>query len=652
MCGIAGIVWKDANRPAATEDVGRMCDVMYHRGPDAGAVVAHGAVALGHRRLSILDLSDAGTQPMSSRDGRHILVFNGEIYNYLELRDELSQLGGVFQTETDTEVILEAYRLWGPECVRKFNGMWAFALYDMIDASLFISRDRFGIKPFYYLFDDDSFVFASEIKSIVAVRPAERVPHWGVLARFLPSGLFADGKETFFANVRALLAGHNARYDVRRGTWETHRYWTADRERFVAARGNEDPVEQLRELLDSSIRLHLRSDVPVGTCLSGGIDSSAIVGLMSRLRCAPVHTFSGIYPDEGFTEQEYVDEVNRHAATLPRPVFPEPAGDMVDDLTRITWHQDNPTAGPGLYTQYHVMRRAGQEVKVILDGQGADELFAGYLFYFRAHLLDLAATGLLGRLRAMRLMLSIRRHWGGASVPAIFSGGVGKVLQRLLCRPSPPLPVSVEAIVHPDLLDWVARNGNGPLTRNDYPPVRGHLNAVLWDQIVSSSLPALLHYEDRNSMAFSLEARVPFLDYRIVEFALGLDPSYKISSSWTKWVLRKAAAEVLPRKVAWRRSKLGYPTPMARWFRKASEKRCVEDILFSSSLADRDVIQPEVLRSVWDHHQAGHDFSWLLYRVLTTELWFRHFIDDFSPAPASTRAQARPTETRSVALCG
>jgi asparagine synthase (glutamine-hydrolysing) len=355
MCGIAGIIWQDSRRPAASSEVKRMCDILYHRGPDAGSHYCHGPVALGHRRLSILDLSEAGVQPLLSHDQRLAIVFNGEIYNYIELRRELAQGGSVFRTQTDTEVILEAYRRWGPDCVTRFNGMWAFALYDTTNEEVFFSRDRFGIKPLYYLFDTASLVFASEIKAILSVRPDERQPDWGVLARFLPGGIFADGQATFFANVRSLLPGHNASYSVRTGQWRTWRYWDVDPERFAATWGTADPVGALRELLSSAVGLHMRSDVPVGTCLSGGLDSSTIVCLMSRIRDLPVHTFSGIYADEGCNEKEYVNEINRHCRTIPCPVFPEPAGDLVEDLKAITWHQDNPTAGPGLYTQFHVM---------------------------------------------------------------------------------------------------------------------------------------------------------------------------------------------------------------------------------------------------------------------------------------------------------
>jgi asparagine synthase (glutamine-hydrolysing) len=431
MCGIAGFTYKDCARPAPGDAVVAMCDAIQHRGPDAAAYFSAGPMTLGHRRLSILDLSDAGTQPMASHDGRYIIVFGGEIYNYLELRDELRSRGARFRNQTDTEVILEAYRTWGHDCVRRFNGMWAFALYDRDQRSLFMSRDRLGIKPFYYLDAPDAFLFASEIKAILTVRPEQRTPHWGTIARFIPAGIFADGPETFFANIRSLMPGHNAVYRLDQGDLTFQRYWTIEPEQFAESWRGQDPVEYLRELLHSSVKLHMRSDVPVGTCLSGGIDSSAIVCLMSQMRRDPVHTYSGIYADKDCAEKQYVDAVNRHVPTAPRSVYPEPQGDLLADLSKITWHQDNPTAGPGVYTQYHVMRRASGEVTVILDGQGSDELFAGYLPFFRKHLADLLQTGWRGKLQSVGLVAGLLWHWGANAVPSRWTRAAARTLRRL-----------------------------------------------------------------------------------------------------------------------------------------------------------------------------------------------------------------------------
>ena len=572
---------------------------------------------------------------MPSHDGRYVIIFNGEIYNYLELRDELRGRGSRFRNQTDTEVILEAYRAWGNECVRRFNGMWAFAIYDRDQRSLFMSRDRFGIKPFYYLDVPDAFLFASEIKAILTVRQDQRSPHWGTIARFIPTGIFADGPETFFANIRSLMPGHNAVYRLDRGDLTFQRYWTIDPEQFAENWRGRDPVEYLRELLHSSVKLHMRSDVPVGTCLSGGIDSSALVCLMSHMRRDPVHTFSGIYADKDCEEKQYIDAVNGHVSTIPCPVYPEPQGDLLADLMKITWHQDTPTAGPGVYTQYYVMRCASGEVKVILDGQGSDELFAGYLPYFRKHLSDLSQSGWRGKLQSVGLLAGVLRHWGLSALPNRWTAAATRMLRKL--PGARPYFGDLRNLVNPET---AARAAGTTLGRTEFAPPKGHLDQVLFDHLVNTSLPALLHYEDRNSMAFSLEARVPFLDYRIVEFALSLESRFKISSTWTKWVLRKAAEDVMPPSVTWRRSKLGYATPMGRWFRKESEKADVADLLFSKSAIDRELFRADQIRLAWDAHQQGDDHGWLFYRAATLELWFRGFIDHWQPCavlPPSTR---------------
>jgi asparagine synthase (glutamine-hydrolysing) len=514
--------------------------------------------------------------------------------------------------------------------------MWAFALYDVREKVVFFSRDRFGIKPFYYVLDAECLAFASEIKGLLAMRPYERAPNLPYLCRFLPGGALDDGPETCFANVRSLLPGHNANYRLGDGQLTLRRYWHFNPLSQAEGQDEKELVDELRALLDSSIRLHMRSDVPVGSCLSGGIDSSAIVCLMSRIHPERIRTFSGIYADKQCNEETYVQAVNLHARTAPCLVRPTPRGNLLDDLATITWHQDEPTAGPGLYTQFHVMRHAAEQVKVILDGQGADELFAGYLFYLRPHLADMIRTGgALGRLRAAALLLSAWRHWGLRSTAGGWSLLFGPWFQkgasflgRVKRRLGPP---SLPSILHPSVPERI----RGVEVRRDPPrPAHGELGTLLFDQVTSTSLPALLHYEDRNSMAFSLEARVPFLDHRLVEFALRLPSHYKINGSWTKWILRQAAAPVLPEQVAWRRSKMGYPTPMARWLRQDRDRDAAAEVLFSSRLAQRDLVCPKALRQAWDQHQAGADHSWLLYRVLTMELWQRMFLDQWQPTPA------------------
>lgn len=643
MCGIAGLICQPDHRPAMAQELKPMLDAIAYRGPDDEGIYVDGPLAFGHRRLAILDLSEAGHQPMISADGRLVIVFNGEIYNYLELRRELQGRGHTFVSHSDTEVLLEAYREWGEDCVHRLNGMWAFAIYDAVEKTCFMSRDRFGIKPFYYLHRDDVFAFASEIKGILAAFQEERQANLAFIHYFLPSGALDDGPETFFKHIVSLPPGYSARYDIHAGTFQAWEYWELDVAAWQAAwtqgKNTGDLVETFRELLISAVDLHLRSDVPVGTCLSGGLDSSALVCLASRQLSNPIHTFSGLYPDADCSEQIYVDAVNAHARTVPAPVWPEPQGNLVDELTRITWHQDEPSAGPGLYTQYHVMKRACQDVKVLLDGQGGDELYAGYLPYFLTYIDDLLnAGGLSNHTRALWLGTQIYRHWGATwGNPALVR----------LCRAYPGSPIrrfadKMAAVVtepeppffHPAL---VARVENEHIVRHRPARFASQLQDMLFWHLRQQSIPALLHYEDRNSMAFSIEARVPYLDHRLVEFAMALEPEYKIRGSWTKWIMRQAVAPFMPAKVTWRRSKLGYPTPFARWLRQEPDRGTIEAILFSSSFLQRELVSEETVRFYWDQHQSGtQDRSWLLYRYVTLELWYRHFIDQWAPAPAKT----------------
>lgn len=632
MCGIAGIV-----RPGvdSTADVLRMCETLVHRGPDGGAVWSRDGVSLGHRRLAILDLSVAGRQPMTDPEGRFVLVYNGEVYNYLELRAELERTGAKFRTGTDTEVVLAAYRAWGPGCVRRFNGMWALAILDTRERTLFLSRDRLGIKPLYYARTGNELVFASEIKAITAVRPNERRVNREHLARFLTDGIRDADDRTAYENVRSFPPASTATYDMRTGELRAERFWSIPVGE-TTRRPREERVDELRDLVTDSIRLRLRSDVPVGTCLSGGVDSSGIAGLATSLRSEPIQTFSGLYEDRDCNEERYVDLVNRHLGCVPHPVRPSPDGTLVDDLRTIAWHQDEPTAGPGLYTQFHVMRSAHRDVRVLLDGQGGDELFAGYLFYLQTELLErMRRRPVLGRLRATASVLAAARHWGFGFAPRIVDAILGGWPSWALRRRS--RTTIGESLLHPELRTLRAGlgarfAGSGPCG-ND---VDDHLHR----QVTAESLPTLLQYEDRNSMAWSIEARVPLLDHRIVEFAFRTPTRDKLNGTWTKWILRRAIEERLPRAVVWRRSKMGYPTPFARWLRDPRERPAIEPLLRPESLADHGLFDPVAVARLWEAHLAGADHSWLLYRVLMTSLWLRDAIDGWHPHPVVGRPVA------------
>ncbi|MBN9471553.1 MAG: asparagine synthase (glutamine-hydrolyzing) [Bosea sp.] len=638
MCGVSGLVWRDPSRPAGLAEVEAMNAAIFHRGPDDGGVHVHGTATLGHRRLSIIDLSEGGHQPMISQDGALAIVFNGEIYNYIELREELKAHGRRFLTASDTEVLLQAFEQWGPDCLHKLNGMWAFVVFDQRTKRLFAARDRFGIKPLHYVFDERRFAFASEAKALLAAFPDLRRADHAMLAHFLPSGAVDDGPETFFKNVFQLEPGRSLTLDVSRWSMSIDRYWHVDPAAFADRWVQGDPVERMRELLDSAVALHMRADVPVGTCLSGGIDSSTLVGLMSRLHPEPIRAFSGLYKGKEYDEEEFVQAVRDHTGCQGYDIRRTPNGDLLDDLATITWHQDMPTAGPGLYTQFNVMEMASRHVKVILDGQGADELFAGYLPYYALRVNDLLASG--RKASAAALVLQVMRHHGGAWIAGVQGSSLldtgrrawRKFQARRAAASGAALAPSEPPFFHPSLTERVGTARIERQLESHYPD---SLSNALCNHVLTQSIPALLHYEDRNSMAYSIEARVPLLDYRIVEFALGLGAEWKIRDSWTKWVLRKAAEPILPAKVAWRRSKMGYPTPAARWIREGRDKDAAHELLFSQRFLERGIVSRDSVQYYWDQHQSGAvDRSWLLYRYITVELWHRHYVDAFLPRTA------------------
>ena len=609
MCAIAGLL---ASRSELLRPIARMTALMGHRGPDdEGFLLAgpkgtrgfHAAttgnigdsddsdrwLALAHRRLSILDLSPLGHQPMSYQ-GRYWIVYNGEVYNYLELREELVKAGHRFRSQCDTEAILAAYAQWGSDCFSRFNGMWAMAIYDAQTFQLVLSRDRFGIKPLYYWSQEDQFAFASEIKAFTALSNWRARVNGQAVHDFLLSGLQDHSTETMFADVWQLEPGCFIRLDcaawinqrsapVRSrsaGAWPAggnHR-WRAEIVRWYQIRPQvfdgtlEEAARRFRELLLDAVRLRLRSDVPVGSCLSGGLDSSSIVCATHQLLSAQashfVHkTFSACSEIKRFDERDYIEYVVRATAVEKYFVFPSLKG-LFNELDRIIWHQDEPFAGTSVYAQWCVFQEAAAaQIKVMLDGQGADELLCGYGDFFRALLCGLVRSG--------RLMLAWQESLASR-------GNCTRALSGLIRATADALiPVSAQALFR-------------QLRRNRQPPAwlnRSILNAsfpgrlsarfrqyrsareMSLELLTGAHLQMLLHWEDRNSMAHSLESRVPFLDYRLVEFATGLPDHYKIRAGTTKAVLRQGMMDLVPGQVLQRQDKMGFVTPEEVWARES-----------------------------------------------------------------------------------
>jgi asparagine synthase (glutamine-hydrolysing) len=664
MCGIYGI-WHRDGRPVDLAAVQTATSRLRHRGPDdegyllaspeegwcapyAGAETdprlalppldqAHGigcSLAFGFRRLAILDLSPAGHQPMVSADGRFWIVFNGEIYNYIELREELQRLGHRFRSGGDTEVILAAYAQWGEACLDRLNGMWAFAIWDRERRELFLTRDRFGVKPLYYVATGQTFAFASEIKALVGRYALPFAPEPLAIYKFLVDGRLPDPQHgaTFFAGVRSLPPGHCMRVAEGSPAAPRRYYDVALPDGHHRAHAPETIIAAYRDLFIDAVRLELRSDVAVGTCLSGGIDSSSIVCAVNRLMSqdglsaaqigARQKTFSAVYESEGrYNERRHIERVLR--ATTADGHFVVPTVErLLADLERLTWHQDEPFQSTSIFAQWCVMGLARERgVTVLLDGQGADELLAGYRPYAR-YLGDLLRGGRGATLLAEVAALSARS--GQPALPLLRNA-------LIFALPAPAVELAYvgrqflrarSTVLRPDFADAYRR-----VDLVDIPSwcEQETLDHHLRDAVMASSLPHLLRYEDRNSMAFSIEARVPFLDHRLVEFVFQCAPHLRIRQGWTKWVHRQAMEGLLPDAIAWRSDKVGFETPEDAWQRDLLAAR--PDLFADGAACSAYLDLPAVRHAVEEWCARGGDTR-QVWRWISLEVWLRVWGDE------------------------
>jgi asparagine synthase (glutamine-hydrolysing) len=562
--------------------------------------------------------------PMHSDEGRLALVQNGEIYNYVEVRDELRALGHVFRSDGDTEVILRAFEQWGPSCVERFVGMWSFALFDTQLQTLHLSRDRLGVKPLYVHQTAERLVFASEIKAIVRylrVRREAVRANLKSIATYTATGLVDGLTDTFFNGITRFPAATNARIQ-RDGTTSKTTYWDLPARAAAVAAGLNghagEPWPRLRDALDDAVRVHLRSDVPLGVCLSGGLDSSAIVGLAAR-HVERVKTFT-VYFGDGpqYDERQHAHPIVERfgADATERCIEPN---DLLDTLKQIVWHLDEPSLALGVFPQWHVMRLARDGgVKVVLDGQGGDEVFAGYTNYAPQHL-----YGLLGA-QPHRFPFELAALGRNQGWPQARAAARSALAMRLRPAVQPTLGAKPDAALLSPELQQMA-----DLSHDEWrlwPRVfDGWLTNVLYWELTRTRLPALLRYEDRLSMAFSIESRVPFLDHRLVELAFALPDDVKRRDGWSKYGLRRALDGLLPASVTWRRDKKGFPTPVGNWLRDGRGAAAL-DLLRDPSRKTRDLFpQAAVNRFVTEHVNNEGDRSWQLWRALSTELWLAAF---------------------------
>src|SRR5215467_1779052 len=606
-------------KPADQFVVERMTAGLRHRGPDDSGLHLDGSIAFGFTRLAILDLSHAAHQPMISEDGNHVIVFNGEIFNYIELREELLALGHKFKSSGDTEVLLNAYRQWGPDCLPRLNGMWAFVIYDRVQGRLFGSRDRFGIKPLYCYRAKDHVLFASEIKAIRASGLYCGEVNWKVASRFLLEGSLSDGNESFYLNIEQIPPGSAFEVDFQ-GRLKQWQYWSLDHLPICEVK---DPAQAFADLFEDAVRLRMRSDVPVGVCLSGGLDSTSIICAAARHR-TDEGTASGesllafCYMAKEYDESAYIKDTLAMTGAHLRELQTNPV-ELWSRLGTVLWYQDEPVHTMTALVGYELMRVvAANGIRVILNGQGADETIGGYFSYFLDSWLMMLRQGNMGAAKK-----------GIDSYVATHGGNSRRLLMTVLLR---VLAWELYRIgVYRQFARWRARKRaranpwfSEELTRRlpneNALTMNETLDDALRQSISSAPLPLYLRIEDRNSMAHSVEARLPFLDYRLVTLLFHLPAEWKVQGPWNKFVLREAMRGRIPESVRARADKMGFPTAGPKWFAHDLYEP-VRDLLSSRAVRERGLYnQKEILNDLARHRRGETDVANRLFHVAEFEI--------------------------------
>jgi asparagine synthase (glutamine-hydrolysing) len=632
VCGICGILTTDRTL-VSRERLERMADTIRHRGPDDSGVWIGGSagltVGLAHRRLSIIDLSTAGHQPMTNEDGSIWLTYNGEIYNHADLRAELEPAGHEYRSHTDSETIIHAFEQWGAKAVDRFRGMFAFALWDNARRRLMLVRDRLGIKPLYYAETSDGLVFASEIKAILASGLVPTALADGALSEYLAFGYLA-GEGTMFRGIRKLPPGHTL-------SWEDGRarvapYWEL---RFVPAIRTPEPelVHTFSDLFQQSVKLRLMSDVPLGVFLSGGLDSSAIAAVTSCLISDPLKTFSVGFESRYYSEFSYARDVARlvgadhHEVVLTSDAF-------ANALPRLVWHEDEPLWGTASVALYFVSELAARDVKVVLTCEGSDELFAGYDRYWMTAL----------NARALRLYGLLPRAGRNLLRKGLFSDVVPERIRRAFSHTFLHADTIPESLILDNWFglfspEWQRQLAGPALARDldtadvymsrrdvfDHAPAADIVDRFLYLDI-KTSLVELLMKQDQMSMAASIESRVPFLDHKLVEFAATLPDRWKLDGWTTKRVLRESMKGLLPDSIL-NRPKMGFPVPFAHWTR-GGWNVVAREVLLDRRSRERGLIDPQAVDRLLAHHATGRtEGGDRIWSLLNLELWYRTFID-------------------------
>lgn len=632
MCGFIGVLNLD-RQPVDKDTLIRMRDILYHRGPDDAGLFLDDNAGLGFRRLSIIDLN-SGHQPMSNDDESIWIVFNGEIYNYVELREDLQKKGYRFRTKSDTEVIIRLYEEYGENCLQYLNGMFAFVIWDKRKNELFAARDRVGVKPLYYYFDGHRFVCASEIKAIIEDRSIRREPDYEAIMEYL-SFMYTTNDKTFFKGIKKLMPGYYLK--ATGGKINIRQYW--DLQYNYADKTEKQFTEELTSLLEDAVRIHLRSDVPLGCHLSGGLDSSTVACLAARNLPQSIKTFSGKFDESEFYDETYYAKIVSRAAgteyleTTPTWEY------FAQSIAKIVWHMDEPCVGPGIFPQYCVCQLAGKNVKVVLGGQGGDEIFGGYPRYFmtldnvkeghgntttprypKRSVLQRAVanwTFVLNYAKqhgALTTLKKIRAHTNQA--PSSLDEYWKKISMSMM-QDSPIFSQELrQRFSSYDLDSTFCRYIRMDNTDDIFDKILYHDFKVY--------LPGLLQVEDRTSMSVSLESRVPILDYRMVELAATIPPHIKVKDFEPKYIFKQAIKNTIPKEVWRRKDKKGFPTPINVWFKKQLAGY-LESVLLDNAARERGLFDPGWVAKAMHWEE---DYSWPVWSLLNVELWFKIFIDE------------------------
>lgn len=636
MCGIAGIV-NCENSPIDKILLSKMCNEIRHRGPDDegyalysqddGIISSFGGydtvdelmlpciadasksynVGFGFRRLSIVDLTDAGHQPMVSENRRYMMVFNGEIYNYRELRKELEDDGIVFTSDSDSEVVLKAYEKWGHTSVDKFNGMWAICIFDTKDSSLFCSRDRFGIKPLYYYCKNGTFIFASEIKQLLLNKQCSRALDESAATYYLVNGIKDYSSHTMFNEVSQLEPGCNLIFA--NGEILINKYWDFSiNDSYMPFDGDEDSEKDFLKIFTSAVKLRLKADVAVGVALSGGIDSSSITVMANEISEMPLMTFSVVFDQKQYDERNFSNIVANNISCVRHEVKPS-ITKLINELDEFIAHMEEPVRSISTYSQWCLMRCVRENgVTVLLEGQGADELLGGYEWYFDSYFSDLYNMKSLQRL--IQAISSYKKNYRLPFHRVLIEFMKAQIHPRVFKRRN------ISSQYNPEVI--------GKLTTFNLTEFK-HLFCSQLDFGLRYQIRELLNYGDKSSMRFSVENRVPFLDYRLVEFATQLPLSRKIRNGDTKQILRESLCNLLPSEIKNRYSKLGYSTPQELWQRNELRKEIEESVL-NSGLLNMSIFDSNkghiYFSNYFSNRHNDYSFIWRCYNFAK---WMKHY---------------------------